>query len=170
VWNAVATLLVEETPDVTVLWFPTGFHYTMGDDLFGDWSYRPRVGQRPQLRVTHRGAPFSVFLFQHADGSLRGWYVNLERPQRRTKLGFDYEDELLDVWAPVGGEPELLDEDELDEAVRLGFVSTEQADEIRANAERVLAKPPWPTGWEDWQPEPGWQVPDLPPGWDQLEN
>src|SRR6187401_3629875 len=53
-----------------------------------------------------------------ASSSADGWYVNLEQPQQPTALGFDYEDELLDVWVPFGGEPELLDEDELEEAVR----------------------------------------------------
>jgi hypothetical protein len=62
----------------------------------------------------------------------------------------------------------VLDEDELEEAVTRGFVSERRAAEIKANAERVLAEPPWPTGWEDWQPEAGWQVPDLPPGWEVL--
>jgi hypothetical protein len=166
VWNAVATLRVEDSDESTVLWFPPGFRYAMGDDLFGEWGYRDRVGRRPQVRITKPGEPFSVFLFQHEDGRLRGWYVNFERPQRRTPRGFDYEDDLLDVWVAVGAEPELLDEDELDEAVARGFVSNERAAEIRVNAERVLADPPWPTGWEDWEPEPGWQVPDLPPGWD----
>ena len=42
------------------------------------------------------------------------------------------------------------------------------AKELRETAEFVLANPPWPTGWEDWQPTPGWQVPNLPPGWDEL--
>jgi hypothetical protein len=163
-----AALVVEDTPDVTVLWLPRGSPYVMGDDLFGDWSYRDRVVRRPELRITAPGDPFSVLLFQHEDGSLRGWYVNLERPQRRTPRGFDYEDDLLDVWCPVGGEPELLDEDELEEAVVRGFVSAEHATVVRANAERVLASPPWPTGWEVWQPEPGWQIADLPRGWDVL--
>jgi len=168
VWTAVATLLLSDTPDETVLWYPRGFHYAMGDELFGDWNHRRRIGRRPQLRVTRAGEPFSVLHFQHEDGTLRGWYVNLERPQWRTPRGFDYEDELLDVWVPVGGRPELLDEDELEESVARGFVSPERAAEIRANAERVLAEPPWPTGWEDWTPEPGWQLPELPPGWDTL--
>jgi predicted RNA-binding protein associated with RNAse of E/G family len=109
-----------------------------------------------------------VFHFHNEDESLRGWYVNLERPQRRTPRGFDYEDELLDVWVALGAEPELLDEDELDQAVRLGFVSDQRAPEIRATAERILREPPWPTGWEDWQPEAGWQVPSLPPGWEKV--
>jgi predicted RNA-binding protein associated with RNAse of E/G family len=99
---------------------------------------------------------------------MRGWYVNIERPQRRTPLGFDYEDELLDVWIAVGAKPELLDEDELEEAVRRGFVSGERAAEIRAIAAYVLERRPWPTGLEDWRPDPGWQMPDLPPGWDLI--
>jgi len=117
------------------------------------------------LRFTRRGDPYSVFLFTNQDGTFRGWYVNIERLQQRTPFGFDYEDELLDVWVARGAEPELLDEDELEEAVRRGFVSDERAAEIRAVADHILANPPWPTGWEEWRPEPGWQVPDLPPGW-----
>jgi hypothetical protein len=159
---------VREDPDLRVLWLPAGIGYAMGDDLFGDWSYRERVVHRSQLRITRAGDPFSVFLFTHDDGSLRGWYVNLERSQRRSAVGFDYEDDLLDVWVALGAEPELLDEDELEEAVRLGFVSGRRATKIRATAERILAEPPWPTGWEDWQPEAGCQLPSLPPGWDEL--
>ncbi len=144
-----------------VVWLPPGTPYVIGTDLFDDWAYEHRVLRRPQLRVTRAGDAFSVFLF--ADG----WYVNLEQPQQQTALGFDYEDELLDVWVPFGGEPELLDEDELEEAVRRGFISRDREAEIRAKAERLIADPPLPTGWEHWQPEAGWQVPDLPPGWDK---
>jgi hypothetical protein len=164
VWNAIATLVVDEG----VLWLPPGTPYAIGTDLFGDWTYDFRRLERGQLRVTPAGAAFSVFLFDDYEGNFRGWYVNLEQPQRRTSRGFDYEDELLDIWIAKRHEPELLDEDELDEAVRRGFVSPERATEIRAKAERLLAEPPWPTGWEDWKPEPGWQQPSLPPGWDVL--
>jgi predicted RNA-binding protein associated with RNAse of E/G family len=94
--------------------------------------------------------------------------VNLERPQRRSDVSFDYEDELLDVWIAVGHEPELVDEDELDEAVARSFVTVERAAAIRATAEQILAEPPWPTGWEEWRPEPGWQRPTLPPNWSKL--
>jgi Protein of unknown function (DUF402) len=158
VWNAAPTLVVGDG----VLWLPPGSRYAIGNELFGDWTYEFRELERGQLRITRPGEAFSVFLFQH------GWYVNLEQPQRRTPLGFDYEDELLDIWVPFGGEPELLDEDELEEAVRRGFFTAKRALEIRAKAERLLEEPPFPTGWEDWQPEPGWQLPQLPPGWDQL--
>jgi len=161
---------VQDAPDTTVLWLPPGSTYAIGDDLFGDWGFEQRRLERGQLRVTHSDQPYSVFLFTNHDASFRGWYVNLERPQQRSDLGFDYEDELLDVWTALGSDPELLDEDELEEAVERGFVSAERAAAIRAAAERVLAEPPWPTGWEDWRPEPGWQMPVLPSGWDELEG
>ena len=27
-----------------------------------------------------------------------------------------------------------------------------------------------PTGWEDWRPEPGWPVLELPGGWDRVDE
>jgi hypothetical protein len=158
VWNAAPTLVVGGG----ALWLPPGSTYTKGNDLFSDWTYEFRQLKRGQLRVTRPGDAFSVFLFHD------GWYVNLEQAQRRTPLGFDYEDELLDIWVPFGGEPELLDEDELEEAVRRGFFTPKRALEIRRKAERLLEEPPWPTGWEEWMPEPGWQLPELPPGWENV--
>ena len=171
IWNAVPATVVEDGPDQTVLWLPPATTYAIGDDLFGDWKLSERILESAdgQLRLSRPDAPFSVHLFRHADGGFRAWYVNLERPQQRSALGFDFEDELLDLWIEPGAEPEWLDEEELDEAVKRGMFSPERAARIRASGERVLAEAPWPTGWEDWQPEHGWQVPVLPPGWDRLD-
>jgi hypothetical protein len=170
IWNAVPATVVEDRVDLTVLWLPPGTTYAIGDDLFGDWTLCERIFDRTagQLRLTRPAEPFSVFHFRHPDGSLEGWYLNLERPQTRTAPGFDFEDELLDIWVEPGAEPRWLDEDELEEAVQRRIFSLVRAAEIRANAERVLANPPWPTGWEDWQPDPEWQLPELPPDWADL--
>jgi len=170
IWNAAPATVVEDDAAQTVLWLPPATKFAMGEDLFGDWDVHDRLVELTtgQLRISKRGEPFSLHLFRHPDDSFRGWYVNLERPQERTALGFDFEDELLDIWVEPDREPEWLDEEELDEAVQRGFFSVERAAEIRANGERVLAAQPWPTGWEDWSPDPGWQVPLLPSGWDEL--
>jgi uncharacterized protein DUF402 len=167
-WNAVPAVVVKDTAEGTALWLPRGTTYLIGDDLFADWHLHERVLGTGQLRISRAHQPYSVHLFRHADGSFRGWYVNLERPQQRDALGFAFEDELLDIWVENGQEPKWLDEDELEEAVRRGFFSPEHAAEIRANGLRLLADPPWPTGWEDWEPEPGWQQPTLPPGFPEL--
>jgi len=55
------------------------------------------------------------------------------------------------------------DEDELVEAARSGYLDEE---DVRSEAAKVLADPPWPTGWENWLPDLGWGVPTLPEGWD----
>ena len=54
------------------------------------------------------------------------------------------------------------DEDELEHAASLGLVD---AAEVRAEAERVLEASPFPTGWEDFRPEPDWPSPRFPQGW-----
>jgi predicted RNA-binding protein associated with RNAse of E/G family len=101
------------------------------------------------------------------------WYVNLEEPLRRTAQGFDYLDQFLDVIV----KPDLSgwhwkDEDELEEAVSLGLVSKEKAAVMYIEGDRVVAwlqsgKSPF-SGWEKWRPDPSWQVPVLPEGWDKI--
>jgi len=63
------------------------------------------------------------------------------------------------------------DEEELEEAVRLGLLTRQAADGIRAEGERVIARlearnPPFCDGWERWRPDPAWPIPQLPVGWD----
>ena len=49
-----------------------------------------------------------------------------------------------------------------------------RARRVRARAGRAnprgrrerLARAPWPTGWEKWRPDPAWELPELPDGWD----
>ena len=38
-------------------------------------------------------------------------------------------------------------------------------DRIWAEGERLLAEGPFPTGWEEWRPDPAWNVPELPAEW-----
>jgi hypothetical protein len=64
------------------------------------------------------------------------------------------------------GEPQWKDEDELEAATRQGRVTADEARALRAEGERVVAERPWPTGWEDFRPDPAWTTPSLPDGWD----
>lgn len=107
------------------------------------------------------------------DWRFGGWYVNLQDPIRPTPLGFDYMDHMLDIVI----EPDLSwrwkDEDEFAEALEIGLMSRRQADAIRAEGERVVERlearrSPFCDGWEAWQPDPSWPVPELPDGWDEV--
>ena len=119
---------------------------------------------RDVLVVGRAGRAHSVWLFW-TGSEFEGWYVNLETPWRRSPVGFDSEDHELDLWIEPDGAWEWRDEDELELAVVAGVLTREQAEAIRAEGERVVEEWPFPTGWEGWRPEPGWERPTLPAEW-----
>ena len=107
-----------------------------------------------------------------ATGEFLGHYVNLQAPLRRTTLGFDAMDHVLDIVVDADGRWHWKDEDELAEAVRLGIFSTDEAIVIRAEGERVVAQLDdlLPTGWETWWPDPTWHTLRLPADWRHVDR
>ena len=99
-----------------------------------------------------------------ASGEFLGYYINLQAPLRRSPVGFESADHVLDIVVKPDGTWHWKDEDELAEAVELGLFTRAQANEIRAEGERAIAALPskLPTGWEDWQPDPAWPPLLLP--------
>ena len=111
------------------------------------------------LQLLRPGAAHAIWVFRDS------WYVNLQEPLRRTDGGVDTADQLLDLIRYPDGRWQWKDEDELAAAAVAGYVSHEEASAIRAEAERVIAADPFPTGWESWEPDASWPVPSLPAGW-----
>ena len=111
------------------------------------------------------GAPWTIWLFFDDAGGFDRWYVNFERYLGRSPHAYDSVDHKLDLIVRPGDQFEWKDEHELEEAGRLGLLDT---DAIRRDAARILAERPWPTGWEDYRPDPAWETPKLPEGWDRL--
>ena len=95
-----------------------------------------------------------------------GWYVNLQAPLRRTVLGYDTTDWALDISVEPDGTWSWKDEADFAEAQALGVLDASAAERVRSEGERVVRRRPWPTGWEDWRPDPAWPIPPLPPDWD----
>jgi hypothetical protein len=106
----------------------------------------------------------SIWHFWNPDGSFRAWYVNLEE-WWRVEGGVDAYDHQLDIWVYPDGTWRWKDEDDLAESIKAGIFTADQAATIRAEGERVLGDWPFPTGWEDWQPDPAWPLPELRAGW-----
>jgi predicted RNA-binding protein associated with RNAse of E/G family len=125
--------------------------------------------------IHERGASHSVYVQWDRDGEFVGWYANLEEPWRDTTLGFDTTDHLLDVWVDPDRSWRLKDEDHLAEAVEIGLLSQGKARAIRAEAERAIERvdawrSPFDESWEHWQPDPGWPLPHVPDGWQDLDG
>ena len=171
----VPSIVVEDGPEPTVTFIPVGAELLI---LTGDWEshssqqvraisdlngqYRRHSWRgRGSLRISQRCNPWSMGVFwNHPGGELSSWYVNLERPQVRTDYGFSLHDELLDVViAPDRKSWKWKDEDELAEAIGIGFFTPGDEARLRANGlaavERIQSgEPPFDASWADFKRSP----------------
>jgi hypothetical protein len=140
----------------------------------GTWQLRPARRFNHTLFLSHPGDAHSINLIWNEDWSLLAWYVNLEAPFVRTANTFDTHDHQLDiVIAPDLSSWRWKDENHLALAVRLGVVSPEESESIRAEGAAVIARldnrePPFCDDWPSWRPDPGWTPPSLPRPWTEL--
>jgi hypothetical protein len=169
---AIPARIVEDRDERTVLWVAPGTTYlrphlrlTMAEIAADEWVPREHPWQgNGTLMISCRDEPHSVWLFWDAAGEHESWYVNLELPWRRTRLGFDSRDHQLDVVIERDRTWRWKDERELRDAVEVGLLTREEARRIRGDGERVVAALDElvPTGFERWRPEPSWWLPELP--------
>lgn len=179
---SIPTIVVEDTPEFTALYQPTGTisarHSGRRDGPRG--ALRPGAWDGtfdeiewtgpPTIRLHPIGAGYSVIRYWIND-SWRRWYINLEAPWRRTRIGFDSRDEVLDlVPADDLSTVELKDEDEFEWACGAGVIDGHRAALIRSRADAAVAdvtarRWPFDADWSRWTPDPGWPRPSLPSDW-----
>jgi hypothetical protein len=199
VWAARPMIVVEDAPSRLVLWLPQGTrrkvpappadveslpthdqdrrpteadHRGVVENLSsGAWAHTDHIWDVSTLCILRPDAWHAVWVSWLASGKHLGWYVNLQRPYRRTRLGIEAMDLTLDIVV----EPDLSwrwkDRDELDEIARRGIFDPDVVgrveDEARVVIERIEAPTaPFTEPWPGWQPDPDWGIPLLPTGWD----
>jgi hypothetical protein len=166
IFLALAVIVVQDEPDLLVTWLPAGAEYKRPERR-DELPYEQAIVDRPWrapgvVQLTRPSDAHSVTVFPGG-----GWYVNLQEQLRRTAIGFDTADQLLDLVRSPRGEWRWKDEHELVAAVDRGFLAADEAAAIHAEGERVIAADAFPTGWEDFKPNPAWRAPRLPPGWNR---
>ncbi|MFF8956636.1 DUF402 domain-containing protein [Streptomyces sp. NPDC014894] len=125
------------------------------------------------LKLARPGDPWSVWLFWDSGWQFRSWYVNLEEPRTRWAGGVDSEDHFLDISVYPDRSWVWRDEDEFEQAQRVGLMGPEKARRVRDAGRAALAAvkawdSPFSDGWEEWRPDPGWRVPELPEDWSRV--
>ena len=165
--DRVVWLMRPGTRGIAPVAYAEGRRHYLHDLARGDWQTEPFEWHTHRvLRLTTFGRAHSLDLYwDDATDEFRGWYVNLQEPLRRSPVGFDMRDHALDIWIEPDGTWRWKDEDELALGVELGVWSADDAAAYRAEGERVIAERPWPTGWEEWRPDPGLPLPELPDAW-----
>ena len=140
--------------------------------MLGDWVFADASWEVSTLVLMRERDWHAVWVSWLDSGEQWGWYVNLQRPFRRTKLGFETMDLALDVIVDLDRTWRWKDEDELEIFVERGVFDHELAERVRAEGLRVAERaergePPFSEPWADWRPDPSWSVPVLPRGWDE---
>jgi hypothetical protein len=182
-WWAGTAIVVKDTPELLALYWQAGNpsmvsenRTTPRDLLSGKIHLVPHKWTDTDiLALVTPGSSHAVYvMWGTGQPKLRCWYIDLQEPLRRTKMGFDTMDHLLDIVISADqSEWHWKDEDEFGEAVAIGVYSPEEARSIRAEGERVLnllqtRQPPFCDGWENWSPPTKWNIPTMPEGWDRL--
>ncbi|GAA2756542.1 DUF402 domain-containing protein [Actinopolymorpha rutila] len=135
---------------------------------FGKWELTAWTWRtNSKLTLVQPGAYFSVNLFFREAGELVMSYVNFERPVRRTPIGVDTFDLLLDLVIEPDGACRWKDEDEYEQARRLGIVTDDEHRHVQQAREEVLAlfaqrTGPFDERWKSWRREAHWERPALP--------
>lgn len=149
-----------------------GARFRAVDELAsGRWDLAPWTWRGTTvLTVSSADQYFSVELFFDPEHELRCWYVNFERPFRRTGIGIDTFDLLLDLVVYPDGAMEWKDEDEYRHARRLGVVSDAEHVHVERAREQAVAlakrsKGPFADMWRGWRADPAWPLPRLPRDW-----
>lgn len=125
------------------------------------------------LTITPHESCHSVMLFWSSEWRFKSWYVNLQSPIRRLRRGVQLHDYALDIVVKPDMSWSWKDDDEFDVLIARGFFSDDQVLSIRAETARLVQTiesvgPPFCDNWEDWRPEPSWQIPQLPDDWFDL--
>ena len=174
VWRAQACRIVEESPDLIALWLPPGTPAVLPVDERGkriripsaDWELE-HVTWTLRRALPRPAGSCALDLSLPAGRCVHALVRQLRTTPAPEAVGFDTFDEKLDLVVQADGSYRWKDEDELEQAAAVGLLDAEA---VRAEAARVLEEWPFPTGWEDWQPDPSWPLPQLPPGWDVVES
>lgn len=185
--------VVEDDGEALALWFPRGTRWKAptsdptrpwlddrGERLaecaaLGEWVFRDAEWDVDTLQLTRAGDWHSVWVSWLPGGKHFGWYVNLQQPFRRTGLGLQTMDLVLDVIIDPDGSWRWKDEDELETFVRQGVFDASIAERVRSEALEVVGRaeqgePPFGEPWPKWRPDPGWSLPSLPAGWDHVSD
>ncbi len=175
--------VVEDSPELIALYLAidTPIKRPVGDDRnpiprfqsyetanpapwrLGDGRWR----EHSVLWLARPGSSHAIGVFwRGVEREFVGWYGDLQAPLERTAIGFDTSDHVLDVTIAPDRTWCWKDEDEFAIVQQRGVTPQAKAAAIRAEGERVIAAVEandWPfnAGWEQWQLDPAWTIPDY---------
>ena len=178
------TIVIQDTAELIALYMPAGVlgkdtdHKPTPKELLSAEKINIADCQWERTDVLFLiipGESFSTYaMWETGTNNLNCWYVNLQEPIKRTPIGFDTMDNMLDVViSPDMSKWRWKDDEEFAEAQKVGFYSSEKAREIWTQGERAVKlvtseRRLMYEKWATWQANPEWSLPKLSPLWDKV--
>ena len=139
-----------------------------------DWHLvDTRSSNRHVLSFAWPDREYAVLMSWHAESAeFLGWYINLQSTLRRTPIGFDAGDHILDIVITHDRVWRWKDEHEMTQAIETGLFTEADAERFHAEGERVIQtiaarEDPFGDEWLSWSADPSWhEAPGLLDGWD----
>lgn len=114
------------------------------NEMEKDWSQDDVIIARPGYKWVSKwqvGKSYVIVRYYTNEDVLIGVYCDVCHPVTKNEGGLEYLDLYLDVWWAAGnGKPVVLDEDELQEALELKYVTEADAEFARATAQELVTK------------------------------
>jgi hypothetical protein len=156
-WCEIDVTVVEDEPELLVTYIASGapMRYPLG---YHPWFPKAAWEGHGVLTLQRPQDWYAVWVFWRGDErEFAGWYINFQEPYRRGENSYDTQDLELDIWIPRDGPWEWKDRELLEERVREGRFTPEQAELTRAHAETVAAdldagRRWWDPAWAEWEP------------------
>ncbi len=182
VWAAIPATTVEDSSDLVSLYIAPGAIFAGPDcsrqehlhvAASGTWKQKlyEWTGQH-HLWSSVPGEAASIWtIWSASDWTHVGWKVNPELPLKRTPIGFDTTDHVLDAVISADLTSwQLKDEDELAVAIELGLFTPAEGERIRQETQRiasecVTSRRQQLQAWAAWRPLSQWKLPVLQGNW-----
>ncbi len=175
-WVASAAIVVRDDPELLALYVAEGAEIGVATGaefpIVHPWFGRGNWEGHGVVALHRPGDAYSIWVFWEGEEKrhFAGWYVNLEAPFVRTELGIDTRDYELDLWSEDGRSWQFKDAELMEQRVREGMFTAEEARMIEAEGARVHAEFSsggawWDDVWAEWTPPPEWDAPRLPADW-----
>ena len=183
VWAAIPATMIEDSADLISLYIAPGAVFAGPDcsraehlhvAATGSWQRKlyEWTGQH-HVWSSRPGEAASIWTIWSApDWTHAGWKVNPELPLKRTPIGFDTTDHVLDaVISPDLASWQLKDEDELAVAIEIGLIPAAEGERIRRETQRIASecitsRRRQLQTWAAWRPPSQWKLPVLQENWE----
>lgn len=187
-WSAAPHRVVESGLDGLVTFQPTGTTSVLSSNRHMEYAQVMSRSERKLAALETRRAkprhvtesPIKLYFYAPGswarvnlgwdplDGRFMGWYVNFERPARRTAVGLVSKDLILDIYIKPYRSWEWKDRREFEAAIDRQIIDAELRGLFEAEAGRVLAQSTAGEGafdpqWQTFRAPANWATPELPP-------